>query len=104
MRSGFRSVRFEVTFGVIVRLIFAFVLMMCVRSAASAEVLKVVVDDTIQPITQEYISRAIDQAQRNNDQAVLIEINTPGGLGDFTRKNNERINTRNVPFFILFFP
>jgi membrane-bound serine protease (ClpP class) len=104
MRSGFRSVRFEVTFGVIVRLIFAFVLMMCVRSAASAEVLKVVVDDTIQPITQEYISRAIDQAQRNNDQAVLIEINTPGGLVDSTRKIIESITSSKVPVIVYVAP
>ena len=104
MRSGFRSVRFEVTFSVIVRLIFAFVLMMCVRSAASAEVLKVVVDDTIQPITQEYISRAIDQAQRNNDQAVLIEINTPGGLVDSTRKIIESITSSKVPVIVYVAP
>ena len=104
MRSGFRSVRFEVTFGVIVRLIFAFVLMMCVRSAASAEVLKVVDDDTIQPITQEYISRAIDQAQRNNDQAVLIEINTPGGLVDSTRKIIESITSSKVPVIVYVAP
>jgi len=45
---------------------------------SSAEILKIVVDDTIQPITQEYISRAIDEAQRRGDQVVLIEINTPG--------------------------
>jgi membrane-bound serine protease (ClpP class) len=93
-----------VTFGVIVRLIFAFVLMMCVRSAASAEVLKVVVDDTIQPITQEYISRAIDQAQRNNDQAVLIEINTPGGLVDSTRKIIESITSSKVPVIVYVAP
>ena len=49
-------------------------------SLASAEVLKIVVNDTIQPITAEYISRALDEARRRNDQAILIEINTPGGL------------------------
>ena len=57
---------------------------------ASAEILKVVVDDTIQPISQEYISRAIDEAHRRNDQAVLIEMNTPGGLVEFyTRDHRE---------------
>jgi membrane-bound serine protease (ClpP class) len=78
--------------------------MMCVRSAASAEGLKVVVDDTIQPITQEYISRAIDQAQRNNDQAVLIEINTPGGLVDSTRKIIESITSSKVPVIVYVAP
>ena len=49
---------------------------------ASAEVLKIVVDDVIHPITQEFISRAIDDAARNHDAAVLIELDTPGGMMD----------------------
>ena len=44
---------------------------------ARAEVVKIVVDDTIQPITAEYISRAIDEAVRSNAQAVLIEVERP---------------------------
>ena len=40
---------------------------------------------------QEYIARAIDEAERRNDQAILIEINTPGGLVDSTRKIIEKI-------------
>jgi membrane-bound serine protease (ClpP class) len=73
-------------------------------SAASAEVLKIVVDDTIQPITEEYISRGINEAARRNDQAVLIEINTPGGLVDSTRKIIEKITTSTVPVIIYVTP
>ena len=40
--------------------------------SSSAEVLKIVVNDTIQPITDEYIGRALAEAQRNKDQAVLL--------------------------------
>jgi membrane-bound serine protease (ClpP class) len=74
------------------------------RSVSSAEVLKIVVDDTIQPITQEYISRAIDEAQRRGDQAVLIEINTPGGLVDSTRKILEKITSSQVPVIVYVAP
>jgi membrane-bound serine protease (ClpP class) len=73
-------------------------------SAASAEVLKIVVDDTIQPITGEYIARAIDEAQRRNDRAVLIEINTPGGLVDSTREIIEKITTSPVPVIVYVAP
>ena len=73
-------------------------------STASAEILKVVVDDTIQPITEEYISRAIDEAQRRNDQAILIEINTPGGLVDSTRKIIQAITNSAVPVIIYVTP
>src|ERR1700732_2479262 len=52
---------------------------------ATAEILKVVVNDTIQPISAEYIPRAINEAHHQKAKAVLIEINTPGGLVDSTR-------------------
>ena len=77
---------------------------LCLSSISSAEVLKVVVDDTIQPITQEYIARAIDEAQRRNDQAVLIELNTPGGLVDSTRRIIQKITSSQVPVIVYVAP
>lgn len=71
---------------------------------AHAEILKVVVNDTIQPISEEYIARAIDEARRRGDQAVLIEINTPGGLVDSTREIIEHITTSSVPVIIYVTP
>lgn len=71
---------------------------------ASAEILKVVVDDTIQPISEEYIARAIAEAGRRHDQAVLIEMNTPGGLVDSTRQIIEHITTSSVPVIIYVTP
>lgn len=71
---------------------------------ASAEILKVVLNDTIQPITAEYIARAIDEAQLRNDQAVLIEISTPGGLLDSTRKIIEKISNSPVPVILYVAP
>jgi membrane-bound serine protease (ClpP class) len=79
-------------------------LCLSLSSVSSAEVLKIVVDDTIQPITQEYISRAIDEAQRRNDQAVLIELNTPGGLVDSTRRIIEKITSSQVPVIVYVAP
>jgi len=71
---------------------------------ASAEILKVVVDDTIQPISEEYIARAIAEAGRRHDEAVLIELNTPGGLVDSTRQIIEHITTSQVPVIIYVTP
>ncbi len=73
-------------------------------SQARAEVLKIVVDDTIQPISSEYISRALDDAARHGDHAVLIEINTPGGLLDSTRDIVEKILASPVPVIIYVSP
>jgi membrane-bound serine protease (ClpP class) len=72
--------------------------------SSSAEVLKIVVNDTIQPITEEYIARAIAEAQRGHDQALLIELNTPGGLLDSTRDIIHNIVTSPVPVIIYISP
>jgi len=71
---------------------------------SSAEVLKIVVDDTIHPITDEYIGRALAEADRNKDKAVLIELNTPGGLLDSTRNIIEKIVASPVPVIIYVTP
>ena len=70
----------------------------------SAEILKIVVDDTIQPISEEYIARGIEEAARRNDQAVLIEMNTPGGLVSSTRGIIEKISHSTVPVIVYVTP
>src|SRR5437868_14878909 len=69
-----------------------------------AEVLKIVVDDTVHPITDEYIGRALTEAEHNKDQALLIELNTPGGLLDSTRHIIEKILASPVPVIIYVTP
>jgi len=71
---------------------------------ASAEILKIVINDTIQPISAEYIARAIDEAHRRNAQAVLIEMNTPGGLVSSTRDIIEKITSSPVPVIVYVTP
>lgn len=71
---------------------------------ASAEILKIVVNDTIQPISEEYIARALAEAGRRHAEAVLIELNTPGGLVDSTRQIIEHITTSAVPVIIYVTP
>src|SRR5580692_10317444 len=86
------------------RIMLALVATLALSSACSAEVLKIVVNDTIQPITEEYIARAIDEAQRRNAQAVLIEITTPGGLVESTRHIIEKITNSQVPVILYVAP
>lgn len=79
-------------------------LLFVLSTASSAEVLKIVVDDAIHPITDEYIGRAIAEAERSKAQALLIEINTPGGLLDSTRDIIEKILASPVPVIIYVTP
>jgi membrane-bound serine protease (ClpP class) len=85
-------------------LLIIFALSSLLSSSASADVLKIVVNDAIHPITAEYIDRALQSAAANHDQAVLIEINTPGGLVDSTRDIIEKIIASPVPVIIYVAP
>ncbi|HZP18202.1 MAG TPA: nodulation protein NfeD [Terriglobales bacterium] len=73
-------------------------------SLSYADVLKVVVHDTIQPITAERIQRALDKATAQGDDAVLIELNTPGGLLESTREIVQKILASPVPVIIYVTP
>src|SRR5438445_6837253 len=79
------------------------VLVFSARSS-SAEVLKIVVNDTIQPITDEYIGQALADAKAKGDQAVLIELSPPGGLLESTRDIINKILESPVPVIIYVTP
>ena len=86
------------------RWLWVFGLLLGAAFPSSAEVLKIVVNDAIHPITEEYIARALAQAERNKDQALLIELNTPGGLLESTRNIIEKILASPVPVIIYVTP
>ncbi len=61
------------------------------------KVIAVDVDTVVHPVTVEIIGHAIDQASRDNAAAVLLRLNTPGGLLDAAREINSRIIASRVP-------
>jgi membrane-bound serine protease (ClpP class) len=73
-------------------------------SATEAQVVRIVVDDMIHPVTEEYLQRAIERAKETKAQAVLVEINTPGGLSSSTRKIVEMIIAAPVPVIVYVTP
>ncbi len=85
-------------------LLFAFLTTIALAASCSADVLKISIDDLIQPVTAEFIGRALELAAANHDQAVLIEMNTPGGLVDSTREIIEKIVASPVPVIIYVAP
>src|SRR5664279_2040097 len=72
--------------------------------ATASSVVKIRVDDTIQPISDEYIGRAIEQARQTNADAVLIELRTPGGLVDSTRSIIAKMLASPVPVIVYVAP
>jgi len=62
------------------------------------------VEGTIVPIVADYIDRGLEQAETNGNIAVIIELNTPGGLLDTTQKIVERILNARVPVVVYVSP
>jgi len=65
---------------------------------------KFVLSDTIQPVTQGELDRAIAHANSDGAQALLIELDTPGGLLDSTRTMVGAILSSKVPVIVYVFP
>lgn len=71
---------------------------------ARAEVVKIVVNDTIHPITDEYIGRAIAEAERVHADALVIELSTPGGLATSMQQIISKMLASKVPVVVYVAP
>ncbi len=69
-----------------------------------ADVLRLDINDTIHPITLEYITRGIEAAQAQHADAILIRLSTPGGLAEATREIIQKIVASPVPIIIYVAP
>lgn len=65
---------------------------------------KFVLNDTIQPITQAELERAIQRASSDGARALLVELDTPGGLLDSTRTMAGAILSSKVPVIVYVAP
>ncbi|HKN19936.1 MAG TPA: hypothetical protein VJX73_00890, partial [Terracidiphilus sp.] len=65
---------------------------------------KLVLDDTIQPVSADEVTRALDRANSDGAQALLIELDTPGGLLDSMRTMVGAILRSRVPVIVYVAP
>jgi membrane-bound serine protease (ClpP class) len=79
-------------------------LILVVSLPAAAQVLRIHIDGTIHPIVAEQVQRAVEAAQARHAAAILIEIDTPGGLLDSTREIVSHIESSPVPVIIFVGP
>lgn len=61
-------------------------------------------DDTVNPVTAEYITKAIDRASRENAECLIIQLDTPGGLLNSTRLIVKKMLTSPVPIVVYIAP
>lgn len=61
-------------------------------------------DDTIQPVSQQYLARGIAEAARDHAAALLVDLNTPGGLLTSTRAMVSGMLASPVPVIVFVAP
>ncbi len=72
--------------------------------AWSAEIVRLRVEDTIQPASQQFIERGLAEAVEQDASLVVLELDTPGGLVDTTRDITTAITTCSVPVVVFVNP
>ena len=65
---------------------------------------KLFLHDTIQPVTADEVTRALDRANSDGAQALLIDLDTPGGLVDSMRTMVGAILRSHVPVIVYVAP
>ncbi len=89
------------------RLLSVLILACCWTLACPAQQPRVVLihlNDTIQPISADYLVRGLDAAAAQHASAVLIEINTPGGLLESMRQMVSKVIASPVPVIVYVAP
>ncbi len=70
----------------------------------AAQVGLIKIDGAIGPATASYISRAIDVSAAQNDECLVIELNTPGGLANSMNDIVQDFYTERVPTVVYVAP
>jgi membrane-bound serine protease (ClpP class) len=73
-------------------------------AVAAEKVSFINIDGAIGPATASYISRSIEEAQSQNAQCLIIQLNTPGGLLDSTQKIVQSFLGSPVPIVVYVAP
>ncbi len=72
--------------------------------AWGGEIVRLHLDDTIQPASRRFIERGLEMAASDHAKLVVIQINTPGGLLSSTRRITSAITSSPVPVAVFVAP
>jgi len=82
----------------------AVVLLVVAAVTSRADVLELKLDDQITPASAEVVTSAIDRAEREGASALIITLNTPGGLDTSMREIISRMDSSRVPVIVYVAP
>ncbi|RJQ18488.1 MAG: nodulation protein NfeD [Nitrospiraceae bacterium] len=69
-----------------------------------ADILVIKVDGVVNPVMSEFITRQIDEAEKARSEALVINLDTPGGLDTSMRSIVKRITASEVPVAVYVSP
>lgn len=72
--------------------------------ASTGEVVVVEVEGVISPVMQEYVARAMEEAEARGAEIVVLELNTPGGLDASMRGIIQQILESRIPVVAYVYP
>lgn len=73
-------------------------------AAQAAQVGLITIDGAIGPATANYIARAIDTAASQNDECLVIQLNTPGGLVSSMEEIKQKFYASPLPVVVFVSP
>jgi membrane-bound serine protease (ClpP class) len=73
-------------------------------AAPAHTVMLIKIDDPITPMIAEFIIKSIDKAAKQNAEALIIEMDTPGGLVESTREIIKKMLAAEVPIVVYVAP
>ncbi len=87
------------------RLIFIFSLILLSSSLVTAKVVhRIIIEGVINPVATEYIMYSIERAEQAEAEALIIQMDTPGGLMESMHKIVKAIQASQVPVIVYVAP
>ncbi len=85
-------------------LISAFLFSLFLIGLSEADVTVITVEGIVNPVMSEFISKSIDSAEKEKADALVIELDTPGGLDTSMRSIVKKIISSEVPVVVYVSP
>ncbi|WP_457555244.1 NfeD family protein [Candidatus Pyrohabitans sp.] len=85
-------------------ILLGFFLLINSAHASTGEVVVVEVEGVISPVMQEYVARAMEEAEARGAEIVVLELNTPGGLDASMRGIIQQILESRIPVVAYVYP
>ena len=84
--------------------IFFFLSFFFIFSFSNADIFVAKWDKPVTPVMADYIKRVISQAEKERASAIILELDTPGGLGTSMREIIKDMMNTYIPFVVYVYP